>query len=57
MQSTTVLLLYLSTGPVPVEVRKGATAEISAGSTGTTDLAGIILVAVKKQFAGYIALA
>jgi hypothetical protein len=51
------LLLYLSTGPVPVEVRKGATAEISAGSTGTTDLAGIILVAVKKQFAGYIALA
>ncbi|KAJ5230962.1 hypothetical protein N7489_011670 [Penicillium chrysogenum] len=48
MQSTTVLLLQLSIGPVPVRVPKGATAEISAGSPGTNESPDIVLASVKK---------
>jgi hypothetical protein len=48
MQSTTVLLLQMSIGPVPVRVPKGATAEISAGSPGTNESPDIVLASIKK---------
>ncbi|CAG7932668.1 unnamed protein product [Penicillium olsonii] len=48
VQSTTVLLLQMSTGPVPVRVPEGAAAEISAGSPGTNESPDIVLASVKK---------
>ncbi|KGO64406.1 Transcription factor, fungi [Penicillium italicum] len=48
MQSTTVLLLQMSIGPVPVKSHKNATAEISAGAPGTTESRDNLLASAKK---------
>ncbi|OQD77351.1 hypothetical protein PENANT_c112G00458 [Penicillium antarcticum] len=48
VQSTTVLLLQLSTGPVSVQASNDATAKISAGSPGTTESPDVVLASVKK---------